>query len=140
MDTCRYWRTQSCSGSSNLLINSTKSRTYQGLIGMCFGTVVLPALGWPECHMARAALTVNVHPETTRDDFQVLHAPVAGVPPHARKNLLGIGHDYMVPNTAPWNKKACDGFAGANSCAPPSGDSVQVRAAAARRRSRTGRK
>src|SRR5665647_2104157 len=61
----------------------------------------------PECHMACAALTVNVHPEATRDNFQILHAPVAEVPPHTRKDLLGIGHDYMVPNTAPWNNAAC---------------------------------
>jgi hypothetical protein len=53
--------------------------------------------------MACAALTVNVYPEATRYDFQILHAPVAGVLPHPRKDLLGIGHDYMVPNTAPWN-------------------------------------
>src|ERR1035438_4260429 len=57
----------------------------------------------PECHMACAALTVNVYPEATRYDFQILDAPVAGVPPHPRKDLLGIGHDYMVPNTAPWS-------------------------------------
>jgi hypothetical protein len=54
--------------------------------------------------MACAALTVNVYTEATRDDFQVLDAPVAGVPPHSRKDLPGVGHDYMVPNTAPWNK------------------------------------
>ena len=53
--------------------------------------------------MARAALTVNVYPEAARDDLQVLHAPVAGILPHPRKDLLGIGHDSMVPNTAPWN-------------------------------------
>ena len=89
----------------------------------------------PECHMACAALTVNVRPEATRDDYQVLHAPVAGVPPHPRKDFLGIGHDYMVPDTAPWNNAVA-----ANSSAPPSGDSGGVRAAAARRSSRTLRK
>src|ERR1035441_3680679 len=36
----------------------------------------------PECHMAGAALTVNVHPEAARDNCQVLHTPVAGVSPH----------------------------------------------------------
>src|ERR1035437_9027356 len=41
----------------------------------------------PECHMACAALTVNVYPEATRDHFQVLPASVARVPPHPRKDL-----------------------------------------------------
>jgi hypothetical protein len=53
--------------------------------------------------MACAGPTVNVYAEATRDNFQVFDAPIAGVPPHPRKDLLGIGHDYMVPNTAPWN-------------------------------------
>jgi hypothetical protein len=57
----------------------------------------------PECHVACAALTVNVHPEATRYDFQILNAPVAGVPPHPLKDLLRIGHKDMVPNTAPLN-------------------------------------
>jgi hypothetical protein len=57
----------------------------------------------PECHMAGAALTVNVHPEAARDNCQVLHTPVAGIPPHSRKEFLGVGHDSMVPNTAPVN-------------------------------------
>src|ERR1019366_6217590 len=38
----------------------------------------------PECYMACATLTVNVNPEAMRDDFQVLHTPVAGIPPPAR--------------------------------------------------------
>jgi hypothetical protein len=37
------------------------------------------------------------------DDFQVLYTPVAGIPPHSRKEFLGVGHDSMVPNTAPVN-------------------------------------
>jgi hypothetical protein len=37
------------------------------------------------------------------DDFQVLHTPVAGIPPHSREDFLGVGHDSMVPNTAPGN-------------------------------------
>ena len=53
--------------------------------------------------MACAALTVNVYPEATRYDFQILDAPVAGVPPHPFKDLLSIGHKSMVPNTAPLN-------------------------------------
>ena len=83
-------------------MNSTKSRTYQGLIGMCLGTVVLPALGVPECHVA-CAMTVNVNPEAMCDDFQVFHTPVVGIPPHSREDFLGVGHDSMVPNTAPVN-------------------------------------
>jgi hypothetical protein len=38
-----------------------------------------------------------------RDDFQVLHTPVVGISPHSRKDFLGVGHDPMVPNTAPVN-------------------------------------
>jgi hypothetical protein len=53
--------------------------------------------------MACAAPAVNVYTEAARDDFQVLNAPVASVPPHSREDLLGIGHDNMVPNTAPRN-------------------------------------
>src|ERR1035441_9276173 len=57
----------------------------------------------PECRVACAALTVNVHPEATRYNFQILDAPVVGVPPHPLQDLLSIGHEYMVPNTAPLN-------------------------------------
>jgi hypothetical protein len=53
--------------------------------------------------MAWGTLTVNINPEAMRDDFQVLHTPVAGIPPHSRKDFLGVGHDSMVPNTAPLN-------------------------------------
>jgi hypothetical protein len=56
--------------------------------------------------VACAARTVNVHPEATRYDFQILDAPVAGVPAHPLKDLLRIGHKYMVPNTAPLNNVA----------------------------------
>jgi hypothetical protein len=57
----------------------------------------------PECDMARATLVININTEPSRDDFQILHAPVAGILPHPGKDLLGIGYDSMVPNTAPWN-------------------------------------
>ena len=57
----------------------------------------------PECYMACATLTVNVNSEGMCDDFQVLYTPVAGIPPHSRKEFLGVGHDSMVPNTAPVN-------------------------------------
>ena len=75
-------------------MNSTKSRTYQGLIGMCLGTVVLPARRVPERHVACPALAINVHPEAPCNDLQILHAPVARILPHAGKDLLSIGHDF----------------------------------------------
>jgi len=70
---------------------------------MCFGTVVLPALGCRNVTWLVPPLPVNVHPEAMRYDFQILDAPVAGVPPHPLKDLLSLGHEYMVPNTAPLN-------------------------------------
>jgi hypothetical protein len=50
--------------------------------------------------MACAALTINVYPEATRDDFQILDAPVAGVPIPA-SIFLALDTTNMVPNTAP---------------------------------------
>jgi hypothetical protein len=37
--------------------------------------------------MACAILTVNVNPEAMCDDFQVLHTPVVGIPPHPREDF-----------------------------------------------------
>ena len=53
--------------------------------------------------MACATLIVNVNSGGMGGDFQGLHTPVEGIPPHSRKEFLGVGHDSMVPNTAPVN-------------------------------------
>src|ERR1035437_1941317 len=55
----------------------------------------------PECHVACATLTVNVNPEAMCDDFQILHTPVAGIPPHSRKVFLALDTIQWYLNYAP---------------------------------------
>jgi hypothetical protein len=45
-----------------------------------------------ERYMAHTALAVNINSETPGHNFQVLHAPVAGILPHSGKELFGIRH------------------------------------------------